>query len=102
MSRSIAIFAFISNANARLERSMTINDSRSEGAGSHSASVTLAIRLLVVLLNLFLINVGIILVHVADERQGRVEEGGVLVTVRVVLVGSADGGVTVDYKEALN
>lgn len=55
-----------------------------------------------VLLNLFLINVGIILVHVAYERQGRVEEGGVLVTVRVVLVGSADGGVTVDYREALN
>lgn len=55
-----------------------------------------------VLLNLFLINVGIILVHVTYERQGRVEEGGVLVTVRVVLVGSVDGGVTVDYREALN
>lgn len=53
-------------------------------------------------LNLFFINVGIILVHVANERQGGVEEGGVLVTVRVVLVGSADGGVTVDYRQALN
>lgn len=49
-------------------------------------------------LNLFLINIGVIFVHVADERQGRAEEGRVLVTIRVVLVGSADGGVRVDYK----
>lgn len=97
LQKPCSITISIANANARLKWSRTKKDLRSEGARSHSTSVTLAIHLLMIPLNLFLINIGVIFVQVADKRQGRAEEGWVLVTVRVVLVGGADGGVRVDY-----
>ena len=81
----------------RAHDSTVIKNVRADSIRGHVAGVALAVGLLVVLLDFVLVDVGVVLVHVADEAERLGEERGVGVTVASVRVGRLERLILVDY-----